>query len=97
LQNTRESVSKNHYHGIHPALSIVSEMSSMNQFDRAVMKAEEDDGPQLRVMGPPKGAMKDERFTVALRVVSPAKSRLTRPELAALAWDDRAQRLAARK
>ena len=66
----------------------------MNQFDRALSKAEEETAPQLHVVVEPNGAAKKGGVPVPLRVLSAVKARGKRPELVVLSWEHRERRLA---
>jgi hypothetical protein len=66
----------------------------MNQFERAVTKAEEDMEPQLHVVARLNEAAKPV-LPAPLRLPSRRKPRQGRPELAVLGWERRNARLAA--
>ena len=69
----------------------------MNQFDRALGRAEEDAVPRLHVVAAPNGAAKEGVLPTPLSLPSRVKARQARPELAVLAWEHRKQRLTAKK
>jgi hypothetical protein len=70
----------------------------MNQFERALSKAEEekaedDTVPELHIVARANGAAKKESLPAPLRFPSPRPSRLARPEMAVLGWEPRERRL----
>ena len=67
----------------------------MNQFERAVAKAEEDMEPQLHVVARSNEAPAKPVLPTPLRLPSRRKPRHGRPELAVLGWQARNARLAA--
>jgi hypothetical protein len=69
----------------------------MNQFDRALIKAEEEFAPELHVVAAPKGAAKKGVLPAPLRLPSRLKARRPRPELTVLGWEPREQRLRGQK
>jgi hypothetical protein len=73
------------------------EVSEMNQFDRAMIKAEEESMPQLRVVAKTNGAAKKSVLPPPLRFPARPQTRQNRPELAVLGWEPRDLRLMDRK
>jgi hypothetical protein len=65
----------------------------MKQVDRALIEAEEEAAPQLHVVAPPNGAGKKDKSSAPLTMPSHVRAGKARPELAALGWESRGERL----
>jgi hypothetical protein len=65
----------------------------MNQLERAMIEAEQEAAPRLRVVGPPNGACNRENPSAPLALPTRMRSSKPRPELAVLGFEARSRRL----